>query len=144
PGDTAARLRDHHCGGGRMLRAGCHVPCGALTRPRRRRIAPVVLLVGLAGLAGGPAYAGDVARGRQYYKKGEAAFAMGDYAAATDLFQRAYEETRRPQLLWNLAAAWRKRFDIDHDAAHLRRARSIYENYANLVAERREQDEARR
>lgn len=103
------------------------------------------LLVTLALVAtASPALADDVARSKALYKKGENAFAMGDYAHAAEYFEQSYSLSQRPQLLWNVAAAHRAWFDLDHDAAHLRRARSVYANYASLIDVPREREEAQR
>lgn len=104
------------------------------------------LVVALALLAPSPRAlaADDVARSKALYKKGENAFAMGDYAHAAEYFEQSYSLSQRPQLLWNVAAAHRAWFDLDHDLAHLRRARSVYVNYASLIDVPRERDEAQR
>lgn len=117
--------------------------------PRRSRTASWVPLLVAAALlaplvAPATAVADDVARSKALYKKGENAFAMGDYAHAADWFEQAYNLSQRPQLLWNVAAAHRAWFDLDHDVGHLRRARSVYQNYASLIEVAREREEAQR
>ena len=113
-----------------------------------RRAALVATLLAVAVAAVAPprvVLAGDAKeRSKQLYKRGENAFAMGDYAHAAGYFEEAYELSQRPQLLWNVAAAHRAWFDLDHDVAHLRRARTIYQNYASLIGDAGERDEAQR
>ena len=113
---------------------------------RPQTIQRVILSLALALLTAPAAVADPAsdAQSREFYKKGENAFAMGNYDQAADAFQRAYELSQRPRLLWNLAAAHKRWFEIDPDVAHLRRARAVYENYAVLIGDTHEEGEARR
>ncbi len=79
------------------------------------------------------AVSGDaVARSRQLYADGEAAFDAGDYSHAIKAFEATFAASRQPALLWNVAQSYRKQFEIDHDLATLRRARTVYRNYLEL------------
>jgi hypothetical protein len=71
-------------------------------------------------------------------KRGEAAnaflegskfYELGQYPKAIERFERAWELSNEPLLLFNLGQANWKWFDVDPDAEHLRRAKQSFENY---------------
>ena len=91
-----------------------------------------LLLLATVALAT-PASAGDPGKGKELYEKGRAAYASGNYAEAIRLFEECYAVSNRASLLFNVASAHRKQFEVDHDVTHLRRARIVYENYASVA-----------
>jgi hypothetical protein len=103
------------------------------------RIGVVVVVLG----AGASARAGDLRKAKELYQKAEEAFAASRYAEAADLFDRSFQESNRPQLLWNVAYAHRRQFEIDRDPSRLRRAREVYLNYSELIQSASEREEAR-
>ena len=83
-----------------------------------------VLLIVFAGLAGIPADAAaqdaDDDRAHTLFVRGREAFAQAHYEQALQLFQRAYEASARPELLYNIGqTADRLRLDdVALDAFH--------------------------
>ena len=86
--------------------------------------------------------AGDMEKARALFQKGQTDFALGKFLEAVQSFEEAYREVPRPELLWNMAKAYRKQYDIDRDVNHLRRAKVLYRNYAELATTGKERTEA--
>jgi hypothetical protein len=86
--------------------------------------------------------AGDMEKARALFQKGQTDFALGKFLDAVQSFEEAYREVPRPELLWNMAKAYRKQYDIDRDVNHLRRAKVLYRNYAELATNGKERTEA--
>lgn len=76
-----------------------------------------------------PAEDPTVTEARAEYKAGSDAYALGNYEAAVGHFERAYELSGEPALLFNLGQAYTRWYDIDNDVEHLKKARRLYENY---------------
>lgn len=70
-----------------------------------------------------------VAEAKAEYKAGGDAYALGNYETAIGHFERAYELSGEPALLFNLGQAYTRWYDIDNDVEHLKKARRLYENY---------------
>jgi hypothetical protein len=75
----------------------------------------------------------DQDHARQLFRDGSAAFDAGRFREAAVAFEAAYQESKRPKLLWNLATAYHKQYDLDHDPANLRRAKAVFHNYVDLA-----------
>jgi tetratricopeptide (TPR) repeat protein len=75
----------------------------------------------------------DQDHARQLFREGSTAFDAGRFREAAVAFEAAYQESKRPKLLWNLATAYRKQYDLDHDIANLRRAKAVFHNYVDLA-----------
>lgn len=71
----------------------------------------------------------DVAEAKTEYKAGSDAYALGNYELAVGHFERAYELSGEPALLFNIGQAYTRWYDIDNDVEHLKKARRLYENY---------------
>lgn len=77
------------------------------------------------------------------YSRGSVAYEAADYDSAIDLFTQSLNVTAalpedeagpiKLQLLYNIARAHEKAFDIDKDAKHLRQALALYKRYASEV-----------
>lgn len=88
----------------------------------------VLLLVVLAG--GGavaraqdpPPAAADQARSRVLYDQGSRAYRDGDYPRAIELFLAAYELSRAPAILFNVAQAYRLDGDCERALTYYRRS----------------------
>jgi tetratricopeptide (TPR) repeat protein len=112
--------------------------------------APMILRYAVAALvlaAAPAARAGNEELARKLYDEGQAAFNAGRFAEAAASFEQSYNESRRPLLLWNLAQAYRRQYEVDHDLSNLRRARVVFGNYSQLAqteADRAEAIEAQR
>jgi len=67
--------------------------------------------------------------GRTLFEAGVEAYEKEKYAAAVAVFERAYELTARPGLLFSIAQAHRKSFEKDHKPEQLREAIRYYTRY---------------
>lgn len=74
-----------------------------------------------------------VAQAKAEYQAGSDAYALGKYEKAVAHFERAYELTRQPELLFNLGQSYTRWYDISNDLEHLKKARRLYENYVLSV-----------
>src|SRR5262245_16966317 len=117
----------------RMGNGPCQRRAGRAAGGRARvgLMARSMVLALLVLLSAAPAaHAEDDAAARDLYRRGEQAFAVGRFVDAANLFEKAFAVSGRPQLMWNIAAAWEKQFEIDGQQEHLRTARALYHNYA--------------
>jgi tetratricopeptide (TPR) repeat protein len=90
-----------------------------------RARAPTLLLCAALAL---PAYARAPSQraGEEAYRKGLSSYDLGDYPQAIESFKRAYELTRAPLLLFNIAQAQR----LHRDWAH---ALEMYRSYLRVL-----------
>lgn len=70
-----------------------------------------------------------IAEAKAEYRAGSDAYALGNYQEAVARFERAYELTHQPELLFNLGQSYTRWYDISNDLEHLKKARRLYENY---------------
>ncbi len=73
------------------------------------------------------------------YDEGSNAYAMGNYEDAVTHFERAFELSRRSELLFNLGQAYSRWYEISGDIAHLRKGRQLLENYLSFLDEHPDQ-----
>lgn len=86
-----------------------------------------------AGQAAAPGAEGEAkARGERLFEEASAAYNLGKFDLAIERFEAAYELLQAPSLLYNLGQAHVRAHEIDGDAAHLRRARALYDNYIKI------------
>jgi hypothetical protein len=78
------------------------------------------------------------------FERGRTAFEEGRFSDAAKAFELAYQGSHKPELLWNIAQAHRRQFEVDGDLARLARAREVYRNYAELAATEKERADATR
>jgi tetratricopeptide (TPR) repeat protein len=71
----------------------------------------------------------NIAEAKQEYRLGSDAYALGNYEVAVGHFERAYQLTQQPELLFNLGQSYTRWYDISNDLEHLKKARRLYENY---------------
>lgn len=71
---------------------------------------------------------------RSEFEAGQTAYNLAQYESALAHYQRAYELSKLPALLFNLAQARRKLYEKNHDLTHLRMARELYRSYLRQVA----------
>jgi hypothetical protein len=108
----------------------------------------VILAVGVAWPSAVPAAepvagAADVDEARRLYDDGRARFDTLDYAGAIELWTKAYallpegEQTRavRNDLVYNIATAQEKAYELDGDPTHLRQARGLLDRYLTAFTE---------
>lgn len=88
-----------------------------------------------AAAAEAPAAAEDpnLAEAQLLFEKGAEAYNLGRFDAAIESFERAYELSQANALLYNIAQAYTKLYDVDPDAAHLRKAKMMFLNFAKIA-----------
>jgi hypothetical protein len=79
--------------------------------------------------------AAATAKAKELYRKGELAFQIGNFNEAAQRFQESYAEAPVPKLLWNIAMALRRQYELDHDLAKLRRASAVLRNFRSAAGE---------
>lgn len=89
------------------------------------------LLVGLLVSQYALAEETNVVRAREYFRAGAQAYSVGEYGAAIQAFEQAYNVAPRPAVLFSIAQAERRQFFFTHDSEHLRRAVEMYRKYLN-------------
>jgi tetratricopeptide (TPR) repeat protein len=75
----------------------------------------------------------DMARAKESFNAGAAAYAMGEYSAAIQALDAAYALTPLPAIAFSLAQAERKQYFVDHDRAHLDRSMALFRRYLDEV-----------
>jgi tetratricopeptide (TPR) repeat protein len=78
---------------------------------------------------GGEAEDPKVLEAKAEYRAGSDAYALGNYEEAVEHFERAYELSQEPALLFNLGQSYTRWYDISNNVDHLKKARRLYENY---------------
>jgi len=68
-------------------------------------------------------------KAREYFQAGAQAYAVGEFAAATQAFEQAYQLVPRPAVLFSIAQAERKQYFLDHQPEHLHKAIGPYKRY---------------
>lgn len=102
----------------------------------------ILLTLMLAG--GAPAVQEDpLDEAAQLYQQGTIHFDSADYTSAIELFTKALgivvaangDDQVRLTLLYNIASAHEKQFEIDKDTSHLRQALDLYRRYRDFARE---------
>mgnify|MGYP007011841806 CR=1 FL=1 len=83
--------------------------------------------------------ASELAEVRQLYEEGKAKFDTFDYVGAVDLWTKAYAKLEpiegnreiRNNLVYNIATAQEKAYEINGDPVHLRQARALLQRYVD-------------
>lgn len=78
------------------------------------------------------------------YKRGTQAYALGNYEQAVAHFERSYQLSNHPDLLYNLGMAYGQWYGLSADAGHLRKARRLFQNYIKALENDAESDPAQR
>jgi hypothetical protein len=84
----------------------------------------LTLVVGI-----GHAQDSSLDKAREYFQAGAQAYAVGEFAAATQAFEQAYQLVPRPAVLFSIAQAERKQYFLEHQPEHLLKAISLYKRY---------------
>lgn len=71
----------------------------------------------------------DIERAKASFKAGANAYAAGDYLAAIQALEAAYEISPLPAIAFSLAQAERKQYFVNDDRAHLERALTLFRRY---------------
>ncbi len=66
---------------------------------------------------------------RKMYSEGESAYRLGRFEEAAVKFERAYELSHLPGLLYNIGLSYKRKYDLSTDVADLRKAKTVFENY---------------
>lgn len=88
-----------------------------------------------------PAESASLAEAKALYQRGRTNFETANYPEAIELWTQAYglvddspqNATIKAALIYNIATAQEKAYDIDTDLAHLRQAEVLLQTYANSV-----------
>jgi hypothetical protein len=120
-------------------------------RVERRPLVCLGLALGLSvATLPEPVFAGPAAkasedpaltRAKELYQRGKGQFDTANYATAIELWTEAYtalpdtpENARvKALLIYNIASARAKAFEIDQDITHLRQARVLLQSYADAI-----------
>lgn len=78
------------------------------------------------------------------YKRGEKAYALGNYEQAVRHFERSYELSNLPDLLYNLGMSYSQWHGLSADVNHLRKAKRLFQNYVKRVTEDPSMDQSQR
>jgi tetratricopeptide (TPR) repeat protein len=70
---------------------------------------------------------------RALYEEGRKAYRLGDFEAAVDKWERAYDLSDKPLLLYNISLAYKGRYSISRDIADLRRSKAILDNFIKIA-----------
>jgi tetratricopeptide (TPR) repeat protein len=85
---------------------------------------------GVAGLVFAPSEEGDNQQAaKDAYAEGEKAYRLGRFEDAALAFERAYELSGLPDILYNIGLSHLRWYDVDPDIAHLRKAKVVFQNY---------------
>jgi len=93
-------------------------------------------LLALALLLSAPARAqtnDDLERAKASFKAGAAAYAAGEYPAAIQALEAAYELTPLPAIAFSLGQAERRQYFVARERAHLTRAIELFRRYVSEV-----------
>lgn len=86
--------------------------------------------MGVAGLAFAPEEEDENTKAaRDAYNEGERAYRLGRFEEAAVAFERAYELSDLPDILYNIGLSHLRWYDVDPDTAHLRKAKVVFQNY---------------
>jgi hypothetical protein len=92
------------------------------------------LALGAAAQAPASPESADVARAKESFRIGAAAYAAGEYLAAIAALDSAYALAPLPAIAFSLAQAERRQYFVDHDPEHLQRSVSLFRRYLEQVA----------
>ena len=106
------------------------------------RGARVLCLIGFALALARPAHAQEALTAKQTFERGQSEFMMGNYDLAIRDFESAYASSRKVALLWNIAKAHRKQYEVDHDVTHLRKAKLVCQTFGDATESEQERSEA--
>jgi hypothetical protein len=87
--------------------------------------------------------ADEVARSKALFRAGASAYAAGDYSAAIEALQAAYELTPLPAIAFSLAQAERKEYGESGGIRHLERAINLFHRYLEETPGGRREADAR-
>ena len=97
----------------------------------RRALRSMFVLSALLALASpsGAQQAADLERAKASFKAGANAYAAGDYLAAIQALEAAYEISPLPAIAFSLAQAERRQYFVKEERVHLERALVLFRRY---------------
>lgn len=132
-------------------------PLGAAASPFRIVAAPTATEPTAAAPASAPASATDEGAAAATsptqplsddpaieYRRGEQAYALGNYEQSVRHFERSYQLSNFAELLYNLGKAYAQWYDLNHDLSLLRKAKRLFQNYTKRLTENPEMDQSQR
>ena len=78
------------------------------------------------------------------YRRGEQAYALGNYEQAVRHFERSYQLSNFADLLYNLGMAYSQWYGLSNDITHLRKARRLFQNYSKRLTDDPAMDQSQR
>lgn len=86
----------------------------------------------------------DIEAAKAEYRLASDAYALGNYEEAIVHFEKAYQLSQEPALLFDLGQAYTRWYDLSNDVEQLKKARRMFENYViNLdVTEMNDEEKA--
>jgi tetratricopeptide (TPR) repeat protein len=69
----------------------------------------------------------------QLYEAGRKAYRLGRYDEAVKKFERSYELSDQPLLLYNIALSYKRLYGISKDVADLRRSKTVFEEFITVA-----------
>jgi tetratricopeptide (TPR) repeat protein len=87
-----------------------------------RAVVLLVVLLGGAAMVRAQDQPGDLARSRALYDQGARAYKDGEYQKAVELFLAAYDLSRAPAILFNVAQAYRLQGECSQALSYYRRS----------------------
>ena len=78
------------------------------------------------------------------YRRGEQAYALGNYEQAVRHFEHSYELSNFAELLYNLGKSYAQWYDLKNDLSLLRKAKRLFQNYTKRLTENPEMDQSQR
>jgi hypothetical protein len=94
---------------------------------KARALAAFLLITVVA--SGTRAESSDLGTAKASFNAGAIAYAAGDYLAAIQALDAAYQLTPLPAIAFSLAQAERRQYFVSHEASHLERACELYRRY---------------
>ncbi|MBA2538253.1 MAG: PEGA domain-containing protein [Deltaproteobacteria bacterium] len=89
----------------------------------------------IAMLASTPAAADDRSDAEALFRNGATAYKNGNFKAAAENFDRAYELFKAPEIAFSAAQAHRLQYQADQNPAHVKRAIELFEIYVATTPE---------
>ena len=74
----------------------------------------------------------ELERAKESFKAGATAYAAGDYLAAIQALDAAYQLTPLPAIAFSLGQAERRQYFVDHGREHLERAITLFRRYIEV------------
>jgi len=70
----------------------------------------------------------------QLYEDGRKAYRLGRYDEAVKKFERSYELSDQPLLLYNIALSYKRLYGISKEVGDLRRSKTVFEEFINVAS----------